>query len=40
VPVERVFSGGTDLIVAKRGSLSADTIQACMCLKNWWTREN
>ena len=36
VPVERVFSGGTDLISKKRCSLSAESIQACMCLKSWW----
>ena len=35
VPVERVFSGGTDLIAAKRCSLKADTIRACMCLESW-----
>jgi hypothetical protein len=34
-PVERVFSGGTDLVQPKRGSLSEDAIQACMCLKSW-----
>jgi hAT family C-terminal dimerisation region len=34
-PVERVFSGGTDLVQPKRGSLSEDTIRACMCLKSW-----
>ena len=34
-PVERVFSGGTDLVQPKRGSLSEDSIRACMCLKNW-----
>ena len=37
VPVERVFAGGTDLIAAKRCSLKADTIRACMCLKSWQT---
>jgi hypothetical protein len=31
VPVERVFSGGTDLITQKRCSLSAKTIHACIC---------
>ena len=35
VPSERVFSGGTDLITAKRGSLNEDIIQACMCLSSW-----
>jgi hypothetical protein len=34
-PAERVFSGGADLIAEKRGSLSEDTIRACMCLKSW-----
>jgi len=36
VPVERVFSGGTDLITHKRCSLAEETIHACMCLKSWW----
>jgi len=35
VPVERAFSGGADLMAAKRCSLKADTISACMCLKSW-----
>jgi hypothetical protein len=35
VPVERAFSGGADLVAAKRCSLKADTISACMCLKSW-----
>jgi hypothetical protein len=35
VPVERIFSGGTDLVQPKRGALRRDTIQACMCLKSW-----
>ena len=34
-PVEHVFSGGADLLTNKRGSLSGDTIQACMCLDDW-----
>ncbi|CAB4495821.1 unnamed protein product [Rhizophagus irregularis] len=34
-PIERAFSGGTDLISQKRCSLSAETIRACMCLKSW-----
>ena len=34
-PVERIFSGGTGLVQAKRGSLSEDSIRVCMCLKNW-----
>jgi hypothetical protein len=34
-PVERVFSGGADLITKKRGSLNEDTIRDCMCLKSW-----
>jgi hypothetical protein len=35
VPVERVFSGGTDLISQKRCSLDSETIRKCMCLKAW-----
>jgi len=34
-PVERVFSGGTDMVSPKRGCLAADTIRACLCLKSW-----
>jgi hypothetical protein len=34
-PSERVFSGGADLITDKRGSLSDDTIRACICLDSW-----
>jgi hAT family C-terminal dimerisation region len=34
-PAERVFSGGTDLVQPKRGSLKRDTVRACMCLKSW-----
>jgi len=37
VPVERVSSGGADLIAAKRCSLKANTIRAWMCLKSWWS---
>lgn len=36
VPIERAFSAGTDLVTQKRCSLSAETIQACMCLQAWW----
>jgi hypothetical protein len=35
VPVERAFSGGADLVAAKRCNLKANTISACMCLKSW-----
>lgn len=35
VPVERIFSGGTDLITDKRSSLKQETIQVLMCLRNW-----
>lgn len=35
-PVERIFSGGTDLITQKRCSLKESTIQETMCLKGWW----
>ena len=33
--VERIFSGGGDLITKRRSSLKKDTIRACMCIKNW-----
>lgn len=36
VPIERIFSGGVDLITPTRNKLNADTIRACMCLKEWW----
>ena len=39
VPVERAFSGETDLVTQKRCSLLAETIWACMCLKSWWKAE-
>ena len=35
VPAERVFSGGSDLITKKRGSLNEDVVQACVCLSSW-----
>ena len=35
VPVERVFSGGTDIARPKRGALHADTFRACLCLRSW-----
>ncbi|EXX51121.1 hypothetical protein RirG_264420 [Rhizophagus irregularis DAOM 197198w] len=38
-PIEKAFSGGTDLISQKRCSLSAETIRACMCIKSWWKTE-
>jgi len=34
--VERIFSGGTDLVVQKRCSLKDETIQKVMSLKGWW----
>lgn len=34
-PVERVFSGGADMVSPKRGCLAADTIRASLCLKEW-----
>ena len=34
-PVDRVFSGGRDLIAVRRRSLNGESIQACMCLKSW-----
>jgi hypothetical protein len=36
VPIERVFSGGVDLISHNRASLAPETIRMCMCLKSWW----
>ena len=33
--VERVFSGGAHLVSPSRGSMSAETIEASMCLKSW-----
>lgn len=35
VSSERLFSLGKNLITDKRNLLSADTIQACQCLKSW-----
>ena len=37
--VERIFSGGSDLITKKRNGLKKDTIRACMCMK-YWIKEN
>lgn len=34
--VERIFSGGTDLVAQRRCSLQGETIQEFMCLKGWW----
>jgi len=34
--VERIFSGGTDLVTQRRCSLQGETIQKFMCLKGWW----
>jgi hypothetical protein len=34
-PVERVFSSGAHLVSPYRGSMSAATIRACMCLERW-----
>jgi hAT family C-terminal dimerisation region len=36
-PCERIFSGGADLVTATRNRLNSESIQACMCLKGWWT---
>jgi hypothetical protein len=35
VGVERVLSGGHDVISLRRGSLSAETISALMTARNW-----
>ncbi|GBC26953.2 zinc finger BED domain-containing protein RICESLEEPER 2-like [Rhizophagus irregularis DAOM 181602=DAOM 197198] len=40
VPVERVFSGGTDLITQSRCSLDPETIRKLMCLKAWIKYKN
>ena len=34
-PAERAFSKGADLVSAKRGSLSAESIRTSMCLQSW-----
>ena len=34
-PIERVFSGGTDLVAQRRCSLKGETIHEAMCLKGW-----
>jgi hypothetical protein len=34
--VERIFSGGTDLVEQRRCSLKGETIRECMYLKGWW----
>jgi hypothetical protein len=36
-PCERIFSGGADLVTTTRNRLNSESIQACMCLKGWWT---
>lgn len=35
VPVEALFSTGTDLLDDNRLSMAAETVRACMCLKAW-----
>ena len=35
VPAERAFSGGADLISAKRGSMDEVTIRTCIVLDSW-----
>jgi hypothetical protein len=35
VPVERLFSTGTDFLSQKRQSADATTIQECLSLKAW-----
>jgi hypothetical protein len=34
-PAERVFSGGADLVSAKRGSMDEETIRTCILLDSW-----
>jgi hypothetical protein len=36
-PCERIFSAGADLVTGTRNRLNSESIQACMCLKGWWT---
>jgi hAT family C-terminal dimerisation region len=33
--IERIFSGGTDLVEQRRCSLKGNTIKEYMCLKGW-----
>ncbi|GES73509.1 zinc finger BED domain-containing protein RICESLEEPER 2-like [Rhizophagus clarus] len=40
VPVERIFSGGTDLITQRRCSLNPEIIRKSMCLKAWLKYKN
>ncbi|XP_035708216.1 zinc finger BED domain-containing protein DAYSLEEPER-like [Folsomia candida] len=40
VPVERFFSGGTDLVTPKRQRLNAETIRKTMCIKGWMRSRN
>ncbi|KAJ6647844.1 Zinc finger BED domain-containing protein DAYSLEEPER [Pseudolycoriella hygida] len=35
VPVERLFSDGTDLLSHRRQSMAPETIKICICLKSW-----
>jgi hypothetical protein len=37
--IERVFSGGRDLVHFRRSALNEESIRACMCLKSWLTNE-
>ena len=34
---ERCFSSGRDMITYRRTSLLSDIIEACQCLKSWYT---
>lgn len=35
VPVERLFSTGTNVVTPNRGSLSSESIRETMCLREW-----
>lgn len=36
VPAERVFSSAGNIVTLDRARLSAETIQAVICLKHWY----
>lgn len=40
VPIERLFSHGTDLLGLKRPSMHGETIRKCMCLQGWIRSKN
>ena len=40
VPIERFFSGGSDLLTPKRRLMKDDTVRICMYLKAWLKSRN